>query len=71
MRTFILIYILVFGFMPLLLAQARVTDPIRQRIQGKTDFDEIKSGILNYFSVERAKLSPNEYGGFGYLTLTD
>jgi hypothetical protein len=48
-------------------AQARMTPALRQRLEGKTDFYEIKQEVLDYFSTERSKLSPTDSLGRRFL----
>ncbi|HEX5111334.1 MAG TPA: hypothetical protein VFV79_00695 [Saprospiraceae bacterium] len=67
MKTCYFIFLLFIGVVPMLHAQARMTQPLRQRLEGKTAFDEIQREILNYFSEERAKLSPTDSMGHRFL----
>ena len=60
MKNIILIIILFSALTNLLNAQARMTEGLRQRLDGKTDFYEIQTEVLEYFSTERAKLSPSD-----------
>ena len=68
MKTFIAIAILFFiGFSDGMYAQARMTPALKERLSGKTDFYEIKSAVRNYFSEERARLSPTDSLGKRFL----
>jgi hypothetical protein len=37
-----------------------MTEPLRQRLEGKKDFYEIQKEVLDYFTAERAKLLPTD-----------
>ena len=63
----ILIIIFFCAFANMLNAQARMTPALRQRLEGKTDFYEIQQEVLDYFSTERAKLSPTDSLGRRFL----
>ncbi len=54
-----LIIIVIVSLLPSLLsAQARITNELKQRLDGKTQFDEIKSEVKSYYRQEKLKLSP-------------
>jgi len=67
MKNSILCILLFSAFHHVINAQARMTEPLRQRLEGKTDFYDIQKEVLDYFTTELRKLSPIDSLGHRFL----
>ncbi len=60
MKKLYIIAIIISIFPGHILSQARLTPELKQRLQNKTDFYEIRSEVKNYYYQKRSKLSPED-----------